>query len=461
MTEFSWLIDPVYIVTIFFFIVGMQRMSHPLTARSGIVWAGAAMLIATLVTFVTPGLTNLALIAIAIVIGGGFGYIAAKRVAMTDMPQMIALYNGMGGGAAAGISAAALLGTTTSVTATVAVVGGLIGAVSFSGSIIAFMKLQGWMRPRPITFPGQQVVNMAVLALALVSGILIVMQPAWLPLSVSLYLPLFFVLSLGFGLLMTLPIGGADMPVVISMYNAFTGLAVALDGFSFATPNYAMVIAGIIVGAAGSLLTLQMAKAMNRSIPNVLFGAFGATEEDNAQIRGSMKPIEPDDVAVMLAYADSVIIAPGYGMAVAQAQQKVKELTDLLESKNIPVKFAIHPVAGRMPGHMNVLLAEAGVSYDKLFDRDEINPEFPGTDVVLVIGANDTVNPAAHRQGSPLFGMPILDVEQAKNVIVLKRGQGKGFAGIENDLFYRDNTRMLYGDAQETVAKLVQAVKKF
>jgi len=302
---------------------------------------------------------------------------------------------------------------------------------------------------------------MAVLALALVSGILIVMQPAWLPLSVSLYLPLFFVLSLGFGLLMTLPIGGADMPVVISMYNAFTGLAVALDGFSFATPNYAMVIAGIIVGAAGSLLTLQMAKAMNRSIPNVLFGAFGATEEDNAQIRGSMKPIEPDDVAVMLAYADSVIIAPGYGMAVAQAQQKVKELTDLLESKNIPVKFAIHPVAGRMPGHMNVLLAEAGVSYDKLFDRDEINPEFPGTDVVLVIGANDTVNPAAHRQGSPLFGMPILDVEQAKNVIVLKRGQGKGFAGIENDLFYRDNTRMLYGDAQETVAKLVQAVKKF
>ncbi|OPX65027.1 MULTISPECIES: NAD(P)(+) transhydrogenase (Re/Si-specific) subunit beta [unclassified Methanoregula] len=461
MAEFSWLIDPVYIVTIFFFIVGMQRMSHPLTARSGIVWAGAAMLIATLVTFITPDLTNLALIAIAIVIGGGFGYIAAKRVAMTDMPQMIALYNGMGGGAAAGISAAALLGTPSPATAAVAVVGGLIGAVSFSGSIIAFMKLQGWMRPRPITFPGQQVVNMAVLALALVSGILIILQPAWVPLSVSLYLPLFFVLSLGFGILMTLPIGGADMPVVISMYNAFTGLAVALDGFSFATPNYAMVIAGIIVGAAGSLLTLQMAKAMNRSIPNVLFGAFGATEEDNARIKGSMKPVEPDDVAVMLAYADSVIIAPGYGMAVAQAQQKVKELTDLLESKNIQVKFAIHPVAGRMPGHMNVLLAEAGVSYDKLFDRDEINPEFSGTDVVLVIGANDTVNPAAHRQGSPLFGMPILDVEQAKNVIVLKRGQGRGFAGIENDLFYRDNTRMLYGDAQETVAKLVQAVKKF
>jgi NAD(P) transhydrogenase subunit beta len=461
MADLSWLIDPVYIITIFFFIIGMQRMSHPLTARSGIVWAGGAMLIATLVTFFTPGLSNFALIAIAIVIGGGFGYIAARRVAMTDMPQMIALYNGMGGGAAAGISAVALLGTTTPVTGSLAVVGGLIGAISFTGSIVAFMKLQGWMRPRPITFPGQQIINMAVLVLAVVSGVLVILQPAWIPLSVSMYLPLFFVLALGFGLLMTLPIGGADMPVVISMYNAFTGLAVALDGFSFATPNYAMVVAGIIVGAAGTLLTLNMAKAMNRPLSNVFFGAFGATEEKDAQIQGSMKSIDVDDVAVMLAYADKVIIAPGYGMAVAQAQQKVKEITDLLESKNVQVKFAIHPVAGRMPGHMNVLLAEAGVSYDRLFDRDEINPEFTGTDVVLVIGANDTVNPAAHRQGSPLFGMPILDVEQAKNVVVLKRGQGKGFAGIENDLFYRDNTRMLYGDAQDTVGKLIQAVKKF
>jgi NAD(P) transhydrogenase subunit beta len=460
MIDLSWAIDPIYIATIFFFIIGMQRMSHPLTARSGIVWAGAAMVIATLVTFLTPNLTNLALIAIGIVIGGGFGYIAAKRVAMTGMPQMVALFNGMGGGAAAGISAVALLSTTTATSSSLAVVGGLIGAVSFAGSIIAFLKLQGWMRPRPITFPGQHLVNMVVLVLAMVSGVLVILQPSWIPLTFAVYLPLFFILSLGFGLLMTLPIGGADMPVVISMYNAFNGLAVALDGFSFATPNYAMVIAGIIVGAAGSLLTLNMAKAMNRSISNVFFGAFGATEEKGLQIQGSMKSIEVDDVAVMLAYADKVIIAPGYGMAVAQAQQKVKELTDLLESKNVQVKFAIHPVAGRMPGHMNVLLAEAGVAYDRLFDRDEVNPEFPSTDVVLVIGANDTVNPAAHRQGSPLFGMPILDVEQAKNVIVLKRGQGKGFAGIENDLFYRDNTRMLYGDAQESVGKLVQALKK-
>jgi proton-translocating NAD(P)+ transhydrogenase subunit beta len=460
MIDLSSAIDPVYIATILLFIVSLQRMSHPLTARSGIVWAGAAMLIATFVTFLTPNLTNFALMAIGIVIGGGFGYIAAKRVAMTDMPQMVAFYNGMGGGAAAGISAVALLGTTTATTCSLAVVGGLIGAVSFAGSLIAFLKLQGWMRQRPITFTGQQVVNMAVLTLAIVFGVLIVWQPSWIPLSVAIYLPLFFVLSLGFGFLMTLPIGGADMPVVISMYNAFTGLAVALDGFSFSTPNYAMVVAGVIVGAAGSLLTLQMARAMNRSISNIFFGAFGATEETGTHIQGSMKPIEADDVAIILAFANKVIIAPGYGMAVARAQQKVKELTDLLESKNIQVKFAIHPVAGRMPGHMNVLLAEAGVTYDHLFDRDEVNPEFPSTDVVLVIGANDVVNPAAHRQGSPLYGMPILDVEQAKNVIVLKRGQGKGYAGIENDLFYRDNTRMLYGDAQDSVGKLVQSLKK-
>ncbi len=460
MADLSFAIEPVYIATIFFFIVGLYRMSHPLTARSGIVWAGAAMLIATLVTFFTPDLTNIALIAIAIVIGGGFGYIAAKRVAMTNMPQMVAFYNGMGGGAAAGISAVALLGPATATTATLAVVGGLIGAVSFSGSLIAFLKLQGWMPSRPVTFPGQQIVNMAVLVLAIVFGAFVILQPSWIPLSWSTCLALFFLLTLAFGFLMAFPIGGADMPVVISMFNAFTGLAVALDGFSFATPNYAMIIAGIIVGAAGSLLTLHMAKAMNRSLTNVFFGAFGSTEEKAAQVSGSMKAIEVDDVAILLAYADRVVIAPGYGMAVAQAQQKVKELADLLGVRGVQVKFAIHPVAGRMPGHMNVLLAEAGVAYEHLFDRDEVNPEFPSTDVVLVIGANDVVNPAAHRQGSPLFGMPILDVEQAKNVIVLKRGQGKGFAGIENDLFYRDNTRMLYGDARETVGKLVQALKK-
>jgi NAD(P) transhydrogenase subunit beta len=460
VADVSVAIEPVYIITIFLFIVGLQRMSHPLTARSGIVWAGAAMLIATLVTFFTPNLTNIALIAIAIVIGGGLGYVAAKRVAMTSMPQMVAFYNGMGGGAAAGISAIAILSAAATTSTSLALVGGLVGAVAFSGSLIAFLKLQGWMPSRPITFPAQQIVNAVVLVLAIIFGIFAIAQPSWTMLSASAFLPFFFILALGFGLLMTLPIGGADMPVVISMLNAFTGLAVALDGFSFVAPNYAMIIAGIIVGAAGSLLTLKMATAMNRSLTNVLFGAFGASEEHAEQVSGSTRAIEADDVGVMLAYANRVIIVPGYGMAVAQAQLKVKELADLLESKGVQVKFAIHPVAGRMPGHMNVLLAEAGVDYDHLFDRDEVNPEFSSTDVVLVIGANDVVNPVAHRQGSRLFGMPILDVEQAKNVIVLKRGQGKGFAGIENDLFYRENTRMLYGDAQETVGKLVQALKK-
>jgi NAD(P) transhydrogenase subunit beta len=458
MVDPSIVVEPVYIATIFFFILGLQRMSNPVTARSGIVAAGAAMLIATVVTFATPGLTNFGLMGLGIAIGGGLGYLAAKRVAMTDMPQMVAIYNGMGGGAAASISVVELLKGITTGDAALAVAGGLIGGISFAGSIIAFLKLQGWMRQRPIVYPGQQASNMAVLALAVFFGIVLVAQPAGFPIAGSWFLPLLVILALGFGFLMTLPIGGADMPVVISLYNAFTGLAVGLDGF--AITNYAMVIAGVIVGAAGSLLTILMARAMNRSISNVVFGAFGATEEAGGTIQGSMKSIDADDAAVLLAYAGKVVIAPGYGMAVAQAQQRVKELMDSLEAKGIQVKFAIHPVAGRMPGHMNVLLAEAGVPYDHLFDRDEINPEFASTDVVLVIGANDVVNPAAHRQGSPLFGMPILDVEQAKNVVVLKRGQGRGFAGIENDLFYRDNARLLYGDAQESVGKLVQALKK-
>ena len=343
-----------------------------------------------------------------------------------------------------------------------AVAGGMIGSVSFAGSLIAFLKLQEWMRSRPIVWPLQQPMNIACLVAAGVFGGLALVAPGILPFSLPL--DLFFILALGFGFLMTLPIGGADMPVVISLYNALTGMAVALDGFSLlntaGAAGYAMIIAGTLVGAAGSLLTLLMAKAMNRSIGNVLFGAFGATEETVVTMAGSMKPIDADDVAVMMAYASKVIIAPGYGMAVAQAQHKVKELEDILESKGVTVKFAIHPVAGRMPGHMNVLLAEAGVPYDRLFDLDEINPEFESTDVVLVIGANDVVNPAARRAGSALQGMPILDVDKAKNVIILKRGQGKGFAGIENELFYKDNSRMLYGDANASVSALIQGLKK-
>jgi NAD(P) transhydrogenase subunit beta len=392
---------------------------------------------------------------------------------MTDMPQMVALYNGMGGGAAAAIGASELVGYAGSAvvlldgakfsadpssapgTAELAlgVLGALIGAVSFSGSLIAFAKLQGWL-DRRFVFPGQRVVNMVVLAAAVVCGAILVSGHLSMPVIVA-----FFALSLAFGLMMTLPIGGADMPVVISLYNAFTGLAVAFEGFVL--QNEAMIIAGTVVGAAGTLLTQLMARAMNRSLGNVLFGSFGAAAGGEAQaISGSQKPIEASDVAVMMAYAERVVIVPGYGMAVAQAQHKVWELARLLIERGVKVKFAIHPVAGRMPGHMNVLLAEAGVPYDLIADMDDINPEFPTTDVALVIGANDVVNPLAKTDpSSPIYGMPILDVADAKNVIVVKRGRGTGFAGIENALFYADNTRMLYGDGQAAAGELVAALK--
>jgi NAD(P) transhydrogenase subunit beta len=333
------------------------------------------------------------------------------------------------------------------------VLGALIGSVSFSGSLIAFAKLQGWLDKR-FVFPGQRLVNLLVLLAAVVCGVMLVGGHLTMPLIVA-----FFVLALLFGLMMTLPIGGADMPVVISLYNAFTGLAVAFEGFVLG--NEAMIIAGMVVGAAGTLLTQLMAKAMNRSIGNVLFGSFGAVAGGAAQtIEGAQKPIEASDAAVMMAYAERVVIVPGYGMAVAQAQHKVWEFAKLLISRGVKVKFAIHPVAGRMPGHMNVLLAEAGVPYDLIADMDDINPEFPNTDVALVIGANDVVNPVAKTDpASPIYGMPILDVSLAKNVIVIKRGRGTGFAGIENALFYADNTRMLYGDGQAAAGELVTQLK--
>jgi H+-translocating NAD(P) transhydrogenase subunit beta len=453
-------INAVYVVAVVAFILGLRAMSSPATARRGILYAGVAMLLAVIATFFSPGLSNFALIALGVAVGGLAGWYWARVVQMTAMPQMVAVFNGMGGGAAAGIAAVELLSSLGNhATAGLSLAGGIIGSISIAGSLVAFLKLQGWLRSKPIVLPGRQFVNTAVLIVGVGFGV----YSLW-HLSAVWLLP-FFVLLLLYGVLLTLPIGGADMPVVISLTNALTGIAVALDGFALVNgplgdAGYAMVIAGVLVGSAGSLLTVLMARAMNRSIGNVFFGAFGATEEEGTTIQGSLKPIEASDVAAMLAYADKVIIAPGYGLAVAQAQGKVRELADLLEQKGVSVKFAIHPVAGRMPGHMNVLLAEAGVSYDKLFDRDEIDPEFATADVVLVIGANDVVNPAARRKGSPLFGMPILDVDAAKNVIVLKRGSGKGFAGIENDLFYRDNTRMLYGDAQDSLTKLIQELKK-
>jgi H+-translocating NAD(P) transhydrogenase subunit beta len=456
----SDVVNAVYVVAVIVFILGLKAMSSPETARRGIVFAGAAMLAAVAITFLSPGLSNFALIALGVVVGGGIGWYWARVVQMTAMPQMVAVFNGMGGGAAAAIAGVELLSSLNNpAIASLSVAGAVIGSISIAGSVIAFLKLQGWMRQKAIAYPGRQPISLTVLGLGVAFGIYSVVRVE------PIFLLPFFLLLLVYGVLLTLPIGGADMPVVISLFNALTGIAVALDGFALVSgplgdAGYAMVIAGTLVGAAGSLLTILMSRAMNRSIPNVIFGAFGATEEAGGAIQGSMRPIDVADAAVMMEYANQVIIAPGYGMAVAQAQGRVKELADQLESRGIAVKFAIHPVAGRMPGHMNVLLAEAGINYDKLFDRDEINPEFANTDVVLVIGANDVVNPAARRQGSPLFGMPILDVDRAKNVLVIKRGQGKGFAGIENDLFYKDNCRMLYGDAQQVVGQLVAALKK-
>ena len=454
------LVNAVYVVAVLVFILGLKAMSSPETARRGIVYAGVAMLVAVAVTFLISGLSNFALIALGVIIGGGIGWYWARVVQMTAMPQMVAVFNGMGGGAAGAIAAVELLSALSNpATASLSLAGAIIGSISIAGSVVAFLKLQGWMRQKAIAYPGRQPISLAVLVVGVGFGVYGVVRVD------TVFLLPFFVLLLLYGVLLTLPIGGADMPVIISLFNALTGIAVALDGFALVNgplgdAGYAMVIAGTLVGAAGSLLTILMSRAMNRSIGNVVFGAFGATEETGATVEGSMKPIDAEDAAVLMAYANQVVVAPGYGMAVAQAQGKVRELADLLEAKGVPVKFAIHPVAGRMPGHMNVLLAEAGISYDKLFDRDEINPEFETTDVVLVIGANDVVNPAARRQGSALFGMPILDVDRAKNVIVIKRGQGKGFAGIENDLFYKENCRMLYGDAQQAVAKLVAALKK-
>ena len=465
----GYVIETIYFVTAVLFIIGLKRMSHPTTARSGIVWAGYGMVMATVVSFIHPqiqaGSGNYLLMIIAIAIGGAIAWYGAKKVAMTAMPQMIAIYNGMGGGAAAAIAAVELLKDHTDKAHApstgillMAVAGALIGAVSFSGSVVAFGKLQElkfFKDDAKFRFTGQQKVNAIIFLGAALLGIIIAVSHS----SSGGLITLFFILALAFGAMMALPIGGADMPVVISLFNAFTGLAVALEGFVL--NNSGMIIAGIIVGSSGTLLTLMMAKAMNRSVSNVLFSNWAALGSGEAQeVTGSLKPMEPSDAAIQMAYAAKVIIVPGYGMAVAQAQHKIWEMSKLLIDRGTEVKFAIHPVAGRMPGHMNVLLAEAGVPYDLIFDMEEINEEFSTADVALVIGANDVVNPAARTdKSSPIYGMPILNVDHAKNVQVIKRGKGVGFAGIENALFFADNTRMVYGDAQKVAAGLIQGIK--
>ena len=451
------LINSSYFIVAILFIQGLKGMSSPVTARRGIMWAGAGMVLATLVTFGWPGMSNYTLMVIALGLGGGLSAWSGKVVKMTDMPQMVALYNGMGGGAAASIAAIELArGETHGTVATsLAVLGGLIGTVSFSGSLVAFAKLQGIMK-KTFHLPAQNAVNVVLAAVAVIAGVGIVAAGS----ATTLQIVVFFLVALALGAIITLPIGGADMPVVISLFNALTGLAVGFEGFVLNNP--ALIIAGIVVGSAGTLLTQLMAKAMNRPLTNILFKPItGEAQIGGTGIAGTMKEISALDAAAMLRYAQKVIIVPGYGMAVGQAQHKVKEMSVLLEEAGITVKFAIHPVAGRMPGHMNVLLAEAGVPYDKIFDLEEINNEFAQADVALVIGANDVVNPAARTEkSSPIYGMPILNADQAHNVIVVKRGKGTGYSGIENALFYNDNTRMLYGSAQQVVNEVIKNIKE-
>ncbi len=464
------------------FILGIKFLSSPKTARTGNLVAAAGMGIALCVLLKTDGTSvwshgwsfNYTLIVIGTLIGLIIGAIGAYSVKMTSMPQMVALFNGLGGGAAALVASLEFIkgahGTEhagmelPAVHQSTAFIAGsmlfatLIGSLSFSGSIIAYLKLEGKFE-KPHTFPGQNILNGLILLVILgLCGFLTFNASGG---NATTAFIVMFCLALFFGVAMVLPIGGADMPVVISLLNSFTGLAVAADGF--AINNLAMVVAGTLVGSSGTLLTLLMCKAMNRPVTNVLFGAFGSSGGGGAAaggVAGTVKPIQADEVALLLAYAQRVVIVPGYGMAVAQAQHSVRELSDELGKRGVEVQFAIHPVAGRMPGHMNVLLAEANVSYDQLIEMETINPSMDRVDVCLVIGANDVVNPAAREEKtSPIYGMPIIEADRCKTVIVMKRSMAAGFAGIENHLFYKDNTRMLFGDAKASLNALVAAVK--
>lgn len=467
------IIQLVYLLAAICFIIGLRRLSNPAVARSGNQVAAVGMALAVLATlFVTEivnsGATGYIVIAVGALIGGGVGFYLARTVQMTAMPQMVALFNGMGGGAAAFSATAEFLnrvsrGEVISIdVAITTVLGILIGCVSMSGSVIAVGKLQGFVSASPITYKGQQAVNAVIFLIIIAVGVYLVGFDPGAD-TRSLLLGTLIVASVILGVAIVLPIGGADMPVVISLLNSFTGLAVAFTGFTL--QNNALIISGTLVGASGTLLTLLMAKAMNRSVANVLFGAFGTAGADVAgtapgAANRPVREISPDDAATLMAYANEVIIVPGYGMAVAQAQHAVQELASLLEQKGVEVKYAIHPVAGRMPGHMNVLLAEANVPYNQLFEMDEINPEFSRADVALVIGANDVTNPAARNDPkSPIYGMPILDVDKAQNVIVMKRSMKSGFAGIDNELYYEPRTTMLFGDAKAMASKLVDSVK--
>ncbi len=457
-----------YIVAAVLFIFGLKRLSSPATARSGNRVAAAGMALALGATLLDQQILSFWSIGVGTLIGAGIGTFFARTVQMTAMPQMVALFNGMGGATAALVSVAEFLrlraadtGAAAAVPAgeaTSIVLGTVIGAVSFTGSIIAFGKLQELLSGKPLQFPMQRLLNALLLLGIGVLGTAVATGSAG---TAALWL--IFILALALGALFVLPIGGGDMPVVISILNSLTGLAAALTGFVL--HNQMLVVAGVLVGASGTLLTLLMSNAMNRSVANVLFGAFGAGSGGAvAQAAAgalSIRQTTAEDTAIALAYARTVVIVPGYGLAVAEAQHTVRELATDLEKRGVSVKYAIHPVAGRMPGHMNVLLAEANVPYDQLLEMEQVNGEFAQTDVVLVVGANDVVNPAARDDpASPIYGMPILDVDRARNIIVLKRSMGHGFAGIENALFHHDKTRMLFGDARQSLTQVSQAIKE-
>ncbi|MFO7571991.1 MAG: NAD(P)(+) transhydrogenase (Re/Si-specific) subunit beta [Gaiellaceae bacterium] len=448
-----------YLFTIACFVIALRFLSSPRHARQGNWIGGVGMLVAIGTTLALDGIGNWALIVVGGLIGTVAGVVGARTVKMTAMPQMVAIFNGVGGGAAALVALAEwhhLVGPGAEESVSI-VLSALIGSISFAGSVIAFAKLQELIHGRPITFPGQNIVNLLVLGGGVAFGVAAIAgaEDDWVLYAV-------IALALTFGVLFVLPIGGADMPVVISLLNALTGIAASATGFVLGST--VLIASGMLVGAAGTLLTLLMAKAMNRSVANVLFGAFGKVQTAGPGVRAddgrTVRATSPEDVAVQLSFARKVIVAPGYGMAVAQAQHDVRQLADLLEERGVDVEYAIHPVAGRMPGHMNVLLAEANVPYTQLKEMDEINPEFPQTDVVLVIGANDVTNPAARSdQSSPIYGMPILDVDKAASVIVMKRSMNPGFAGIDNELYLDPKTTMLFGDAKDSVLKLISAVK--
>ncbi len=452
-----------YLLAAVLFIIGLKRLQSPETARTGNRISAIGMLIAILVTLIDSGIVSYTTIAAGMVVGTGLGMWLAYSVKMTSMPQMVALLNGFGGAASLMVAIAEYLhgserGAPVSVDVALTThLGVLIGAVTFTGSVIAWAKLQELMSGKPITFPAQKLVNGLIFAAIL--GL-----TGWLVIDGNAPHAAFYglvALSLLLGVLLVVPIGGADMPVVISLLNSYSGIAGAMTGFII--QNEVLIISGALVGSSGVILSLVMCKAMNRSLGNVIFGAFGAAGKSSGKLAEGLSVNETniEEAALQLAYAQQVIVVPGYGLAVAQAQHQVRELMELIEKRGGTVKFAIHPVAGRMPGHMNVLLAEANVAYDKLFDMDDINPDFERTDVVLVIGANDVVNPAAKTDpGSPIFGMPILNADAAKRIIVLKRGMSAGFAGIENELFYNNKTQMLFGDAKGTLGKLLAEIKQ-